>query len=133
MLIRMIKRWSAKWSKRVVDTLSCFLRDPLRAVAGAGLAFGILFVILTGILTATMFVKTAPLAETVAPLLTNVILGVLALIGIIALTFLGYRNVKASFGGASVEVSAGDVRDALQTAQDAVEGMSATVGSGDLS
>lgn len=28
MLIRMIKRWLAKWSKRVVDALSCFLRDP---------------------------------------------------------------------------------------------------------
>ena len=125
----MLKRWLAKWTKRLISALTCFLQNPLRAVAAAGLGFGVLFVILTAILTATMFVKTAPLAGTVAPLLHNVILGVLALIGIIALTFLGYRNVKASFGGASVEVTAGDVKDALQTAQEAVEKVSASIAS----
>ena len=117
----MLKRWLAKWSKRLIDALKCFLQNPLRAVAAAGLGFGILFVILTAILTATMFVKTAPLAGTVAPLLHNVILGVLALIGIIALTFLGYRNVTASFAGATVTVSAEDVEDARGSALEAVE------------
>ena len=125
---RRLKSWTRKWSKRLVEALSCFLRDPLRAVAAAGLAFGVLFVILTGILTATMFVKTEPLAETVAPLLTNVILGVLALIGIIALTFLGYKNVKASFVGASVEVSAQEVADAAEGLADALDEVAATVG-----
>lgn len=117
----MIRRWFAKWTKRLIDALTCFLQNPLRAVAAAGLGFGVLFVILTAILTATMFVKTAPLAGTVAPLLHNVILGVLALIGIIALTFLGYRNVTASFAGATVTVSAEDVEDARGSALDALE------------
>ncbi|MCV0414475.1 MAG: hypothetical protein K5831_06290 [Brevundimonas sp.] len=123
----MLKRWLAKWSKRLIDALTCFLHNPLRAVAAAGLGFGILFVILTAILTATMFVKTAPLAGTVAPLLHNVILGVLALIGIIALTFLGYRNVSASFAGATVTVSAEDVEDARGNALDALEKISDAV------
>lgn len=117
----MIRRWFAKWTKRLISALTCFLQNPLRAVAAAGLGFGVLFVILTAILTATMFVKTAPLAGTVAPLLHNVILGVLALIGIIALTFLGYRNVSASFAGATVTVSAEDVEDARGSALDALE------------
>lgn len=117
----MLKRWLAKWSKRLIDALTCFLQNPLRAVAAAGLGFGILFVILIAILTSTMFVKTAPLAATVAPLLHNVILGVLALIGIIALTFLGYRNVSASFAGATVTVSAEDVKDARGNALEALE------------
>ncbi len=123
----MIRRWFAKWTKRLIDALTCFLQNPLRAVAAAGLGFGVLFVILTAILTATMFVKTAPLAGTVAPLLHNVILGVLALIGIIALTFLGYRNVTASFAGATVTVSAEDVEDARGSALDALEKISDAV------
>lgn len=123
----MIRRWFAKWTKRLIDALTCFLQNPLRAVAAAGLGFGVLFVILTAILTATMFVKTAPLAGTVAPLLHNVILGVLALIGIIALTFLGYRNVSASFAGATVTVSAGDVENARGSALDALEKISDAV------
>lgn len=123
----MLKRWLAKWTKRLIDALTCFLQNPLRAVAAAGLGFGVLFVILTAILTATMFVKTAPLAGTVAPLLHNVILGVLALIGIIALTFLGYRNVTASFAGATVTVSAEDVEDARGSALDALEKISDAV------
>lgn len=123
----MLKRWLAKWTKRLISALTCFLQNPLRAVAAAGLGFGVLFVILTAILTATMFVKTAPLAGTVAPLLHNVILGVLALIGIIALTFLGYRNVSASFAGATVTVSAEDVEDARGSALDALEKISDAV------
>lgn len=117
----MLKLWFAKWTKRLIDALTCFLQNPLRAVAAAGLGFGVLFVILTAILTATMFIATAPLAVTVAPLLHNVILGVLALIGIIALTFLGYRNVTASFAGATVTVSADDVEKASGEALEALE------------
>lgn len=127
----MLKRWLSKWSKRIVSAISCFLREPMRAVAAAGLAFGILFVILTAILTATMFTKTAPLAETVAPLLHNVILGVLALIAVIALTFLGYRNLTASFAGASVTVSREDVEDARGSALDALEEVAGHVGADD--
>ena len=117
----MLKRWLQRAWKRIVDSISCFLREPGRAVAAAGFAFGILFVILVAILTATLFIDTKPLAETVVPLLHNVALGVLALIGIIALTFLGYRNVKASFGGASVEVSAEEAEDALEDAADSLD------------
>lgn len=116
-----------RWLKRIVDLISCFLREPMRAVAAAGLAFGILFVILVAILTATMFVKTAPLAETIAPLLHNVILGVLALIAVIALTFLGYRNLTASFAGASVTVSKEEVKEALGSALEAVERVAVTL------
>ena len=123
----MLSRWFFKWSRRFINAATCFLREPMRAVAAAGFAFGILFVILVAILTSTMFVKTAPLAATVAPLLHNVILGVLALIGIIALTFLGYRNVTASFAGATVTVSADDVENArggaLETVQKVAEAL----------
>lgn len=31
----MLKRWLAKWSKRLIDALKCFLQNPLRAVAAA--------------------------------------------------------------------------------------------------
>lgn len=117
----MIRAFLTRWTKRLISALTCFLQNPLRAVAAAGLGFGVLFVILVAILTATMFITTAPLAATVAPLLHNVILGVLALIGIIALTFLGYRNVTASFAGATVTVSAEDVEDARGSALEAVE------------
>lgn len=98
-----------------------------RALPDSGWAFGILFVILVAILTATMFVKTAPLAETIAPLLHNVILGVLALIAVIALTFLGYRNLTASFAGASVTVSKEEVEEARGSALEAVERVAATL------
>lgn len=116
----MIQALFSYWTARLIAALTCFLQNPLRAVAAAGLAFGILFVILVAILTATMFVKTAPLAETVAPLLTNIILGVLALIAVIALTFLGYRNLTASFAGASVTVSKEEVEEARGSALDAL-------------
>lgn len=116
-----------RWLKRIVDSISCFLREPMRAVAAAGLAFGILFVILVAILTATMFVKTAPLAETIAPLLHNVILGVLALIAVIALTFLGYRNLTASFAGASVTVTKEEVEEARGSALEGIERVAATL------
>ena len=117
----MLKRWLAKWTRRLIAAATCFLREPMRAVAAAGFAFGILFVILVATLTATLFIDTKPLAETVVPLIHNVILGVLALIGIIALTFLGYRNVTASFAGATVTVSAEDIEKATEEALDAVK------------
>lgn len=123
----MIRRWFTKWTKRLIDALTCFLQNPLRAVAAGGLGFGVLFVILTTILTATMFIKTTELAVTVAPLLHNVILGVLGLIAVIALTFLGYRNVSASFAGASVTVSADAVEEARGSALDALEKISDAV------
>lgn len=106
----MLKRWLQRAWLRIVDSISCFLREPKRAVAACGLVFGALVVALLVVLITAMFVPTMPLAATVVPLLAWLAGGMLALIGLITAVQLGFDKIAVTLPN-GVSITAEDARE----------------------
>jgi len=106
----MLKRWLQRAWKRIVDSISCFLREPGRAVAACGLVFGMVFVALVVVLIVSMFVETKALAATVAPLLAWISGGILALIAVIVGAQLGFDKWSVMLPN-GVSITAEDARE----------------------
>ena len=101
MLIRRIAAWLSK-------SLRGFLDNPLRVINAAGLTMGALFIAIGVVLVVAMFNKalaTSQLAAVIAPLLTNMGLGLLAVIAVVVMVQLGFNSFKAGFMGAEIEAS----------------------------
>ncbi len=106
----MIRAFAAKWTKRLIDAATCFLREPLRAVAAAGLVFGFVFVAMVVTLVVSMFVPTMPLAATVVVPLAWLAGAILGLIAIIVLAQLGFDKLTFTLPNGS-SFTAEDARD----------------------
>lgn len=106
----MIRRWLAKWSKRIVDSISCFLREPGRAVAACGMVFGIVFVAMVVTLVVSMFIPTMPLAATIVVPFAWLAGAILGLIAVIVAVQLGFDKLSVTLPNGTT-ITAEDARD----------------------
>lgn len=125
MLIRRKLSQALAWTSR---TIKGFLDDPQRMIGAAGVVMGVLVVAIGVVLTLAMFtpkLAASALAAVVAPLLTNLALAMIAIIGVVIMVMLGFKDFKARFMGAEVEASM--VREASQDAAQALQELSNAV------
>lgn len=113
----MISRWFAKWSKRIVDSISCFLREPGRAVAACGMVFGIVFVAMVVTLVVSMFIPTMPLAATIVVPFAWLAGAILGLIAVIVAVQLGFDKLSVTLPNGTTITA----EDARGSALEAVE------------
>lgn len=106
----MIRRWLTKWSKRIVDSISCFLREPGRAVAACGMVFGIVFVAMVVTLVVSMFIPTMPLAATIVVPFAWLAGAILGLIAVIVAVQLGFDKLSVTLPNGTT-ITAEDARD----------------------
>lgn len=106
----MLKRWFSKWSKRIVDSISCFLREPGRAVAACGMVFGIVFVAMVVTLVVSMFIPTMPLAATIVVPFAWLAGAILGLIAVIVAVQLGFDKLSVTLPNGTT-ITAEDARD----------------------
>ena len=121
----LIRRWLSQAAGWLARTIRHFLANPLQMIGLAGVVMGGLVVAIGCVLVIAMFTPSmaaSALAAVVAPLLTNLALAMIAIIGVVICVMLGFKNFKASFMGAEVEASMAE--DALESAADGLEGWS---------
>lgn len=132
----MIRRQLSKALAWLSKTLKGFLDSPLRAINSAGLAMGAGFFAIVVVMITAMFstaLATSPLAAIIGPELTKLALGLLAVIAVIVMVQLGFKKVKASLLGAEIEATLGEAKEATQDAAQALQDLSASIGSDDPS
>lgn len=130
----MLRRQLAKALGWLAKSLKGFLDSPLRAINAAGLTMGALFIAIFVVLVIAMFshaLATSALAAVIAPLLQNMALALLVVIAVVIMVQLGFKNFSAKFMGAEVEASM--VAEASQDAAQALQDLSASIGSDDPS
>lgn len=113
-------------------TVKGFLDNPLRVINAAGLAMGAAFMAIVVVMVIAMFSKalaTSALAVVVAPELTKLALGLLAVIAVVVMVQLGFKSFKAGFMGAEIEATLGEAKEASQDAAQALQDLSASIGS----
>ena len=126
----MLRRQLTKALGWLAKTLKGFLDNPLRMIGAAGFVMGGLVVAIGVILTFAMFSPTlagSALAAVVAPLLQNIALTMLAIIAVVILVMLGFKDFRIAAMGA--EVSASMAKEASQDAAQALQDLSASIGS----
>lgn len=104
----MLKRWLNRIGGWLAKSLRGFLDNPLRVINAAGLTMGGLFIAIGVVLTIAMFSKAlaaSALAVVIAPELTKLALGLLAVIAVVICVQLGFKDFKARFMGAEIEAS----------------------------
>ena len=125
----MIRRKLSRAIAWLAKTLKGLLDSSQRSINGAGITFGVIFVAIVVVMVVAMFSKslaTSALAVVVAPELTKLGLGALAVVTVVVLCGLGFKSFKAGFMGAEIEASR--VSDAAQDAAQALQDLSASVG-----
>lgn len=118
-MIRRKLSQAAAWSAK---TIRHFLADPLQMIGLAGVVMGGLVVAIGVILTFAMFSPTlaaSALAAVIAPLLQNIALTMLAIIAVVIMVMLGFKDFRIAAMGA--EVSATMAKEASLEAADALE------------
>lgn len=111
----MLKRWLDRIGVWIAKSLRGFLDNPLRVVNAAGLAMGAIFIAIGVVLIVAMFSKalaSSALAVVIAPELTKMALGLLAVIAVVICVQLGFKDFKARFMGAEIEASVRDEKAA---------------------
>lgn len=125
----MIRRKLSQALGWMAKTLKGFLDDPRRMIGAAGLTMGAIVIIIIAVLVKGMFsaeLAASALAAVIAPLLRDVVITVCAVLAVIIMTMLGFKNFKVSAMGAEVEASM--VEKSAQDAAQALQDLSASVG-----
>ena len=126
----MIRRQLSKAFAWMAKTLKGLLDSSQRSINGAGLTFGAIFIAIVVVMVVAMFTKSmadSALAVIIAPELTKLGLGALCVVAVVVLCGLGFKSFKAGFMGAEVEASM--VAESAQDAAQALQDLSASVGS----
>lgn len=89
----------------ICRTIKGTIENPLRCVALAGIVFGLAVFTLDVVLV--LWGAAHPVSiPVIAPLIQNLALAKLAVVAVVVLVFLGFRNFTASLpGGASITVN----------------------------